>query len=230
MITNRYAFFLPIALFSFLCLFSSPIQAQTTMSVAGQVGIPTGALANNLDGDLPVGVNLQYLKQINQSPLSLGVGVNLMGYSCETWNEYWAIGESVVDADYTRESMTVDIEGRMRLELPISFPITPYFEGFGGMSMAETTLVVEDNSNAIDCDNVVYDETLSRDWAPSYGIGAGLLVPICNRWECGTVFLDLGVSSRNSGAINYMNRDADEIYSSGWSMWQMKVGLTVRSF
>lgn len=227
---KRYSFFLPIALFSFLSLFSGRLLSQNSFSVGAQVGIPTGALAENLDGDVPAGVNLQYLHRINQSPFSIGVGGSLMGYSCETWNEYWAIGESVVDADYTRQSIVVDFEGHVRFEVPICFPVKPYFEGFGGVSMAETTLLVEDNTNGLDCDNVIYDETLNRDWAPSYGIGAGLLVPLCRKWDYKTVFLDLGVASRNSGAINYMNRDADEVYSSGLSMWQVRMGLTIQSF
>ena len=228
---NRYTLLSTLVLSIILCM-SGRSQAQSSMTIALQAGIPAEQFAQNLQGDAAFGLNMEYLRRIRTSPLSVGVGMNIMGYGSENWNEYWAIGESVVDADYSVESCIFDVEGRARMEIPLGLPVLPYLHGFAGVSMLSTTFTVEDNTfDSNDCNgNVIYEETLSEDVTAVYGGGFGLMVPICGNAYDSPLFIDLGLSYRNSGQAEYMNRDMDRVFTSRTDMWLVRFGITFRSF
>ena len=192
-----------------------------------QVGVPTNQFAANLDGAAAFGFNMQHLRQLGDGPFSIGAGMNLMGYGGDCWDEYWSFGENVYDAEYSIENCVMDFEGRMRFTPQIPFPLQPYGEAFAGISTISTSFVVSDRNISDDCNNTLYEEILSRDIAPVYGVGFGLMVPICRD---GGMFLDLGATYRNSGTMTYMNDDFDQVFNSRTDMWLVRVGLTVSTF
>lgn len=220
----------PLAFITCLTIFGlSPVQsnAQGLSSSYFQAGVPMNHFAANLDGSYGWGFGMQHLRKLGQSPLAIGAGMNVMGYGGDRWDEYWAIGESVYDAEYEIENCIFDLEARLRFQPEVRFPIRPYGEAFAGVSTISTTFRVTDLNNGNDCDNNFYEEVLSRDVMPVYGAGFGLMIPLCRD---GSMYLDMAATYRQSGAASYMNDDFDQVFSSRTEMWLFRLGITMSTF
>lgn len=154
---------------------SRPLKYPMFFGLSFQTLRPIGTFGEKMTQP-GYGGQLEYLVNINQSPLYAGFASSIHNFGNEVYDFTDTQG---FDLKWKTNSVLWSSHLMIRLEPTMTFPIQPYLSGqFGFNHFFTATRLVDPESD----DNPLERFVDEKDWGWSYGGSLGVLIPLDKEW------------------------------------------------
>ena len=189
--------------------FQATSLAQTSFTAQGNIFIPTGELARDLEGNWGGGFRLEYVRRIKPS-LAIGARYGYFRYNKDT--ELIALGGELGTRDVPWRNQIYNMLGFVRFYPMREGPFRPYLDIVGGRTwvhsdahyvLTEAEGAMDHNDEECPDNTVILDKVVDGTW--SYGLGGGVEIVLRNE-----VTLDFAVTPLRGSNARVITPNATE--------------------